>query len=395
MSFTNRIRLPFKLTRPQFPEEREAIRKANGETKTLSVIVRKVYEGETDYWPEKWHERFKIAMAHDSVTVEGEKYVGLVAQDGEYTIEWPDFLDYPTGKGAFKAEVTPFNNSNSNCQTCEEATQVSLADDTVTGIYGALQADTEYEWPVADNDTICCYPATFELMSFNTDYLASASINETTGLLTIMTAAEFVDANEIVIATYRVTCPNGGYDEADVYASFSGSTEGCLAPTEVENDGSTTTSLSFSWVAPTAGVLTYYWEIYEGDSPIGTPVQSGQSVTDDPGISLVITGLDSGTDYYFQVRTQCESGNSNYVGTEASTDVETATCGLYSVALNDGTGNPANSRIVTYRDCDGIYASQVVFNLSSISICAYQTSPGSPALISGGTGITITYQTTC
>lgn len=395
MAYVNRIRLPFKLTRPQFPEERESIRKANGETKTLSVVVRKVYEGETDYWPERWHERFKIALAHDNVTVEGEKYVGLIAQDGEYTIEWPDFLDYPTGKGAFKAEVTPFNNSNSNCQTCEEATQVTLADDTVTGIYGALQADTAYEWPLADNDTICCYPATFELMSFNSDYIASASVDSATGVLTFTTQATFVDANEVVIGTYRVTCPNGGYDEADIYASFGGSEEGCLAPTEVTEGATTTTTIGFSWTAPVGGSVDYEWEIYEGDGPIGSPVQTGNVTTSDPTDPLVITGLTENTEYYFRVRTACESSSSNYAATTGNTDVEADTCGRYNVAFDDGTGNPANSRMVAYRDCDGIYTSQVVFNLSAIIICAYQTAPGSPALISGGPGTTVTYLTSC
>src|SRR5688500_4747561 len=95
MAFTNRVRLPFKLHKPQFVETREDYRKANGETKTLSVVIRKVYEGVTDDMSEKLHERLKIALAHDNVVVEGDRYVGVITQEADYQIEWSDFLSRP------------------------------------------------------------------------------------------------------------------------------------------------------------------------------------------------------------------------------------------------------------------------------------------------------------
>src|ERR1700749_4669286 len=103
MRFSNRIRLPFKLHKPQFLEDANRYRKANGVTVTLSVVVRKVYEGLTDSIPEKLHERLKIALVHDSVQVEGDKYVGVITQEGDYQIEWQDFLSYPLAQGKFKA----------------------------------------------------------------------------------------------------------------------------------------------------------------------------------------------------------------------------------------------------------------------------------------------------
>ena len=57
MTFKNRIRLPFYLSRPQFPDEKNIFRLANGVAKVQSIVIRKVYEGETDYLTEDQHQR--------------------------------------------------------------------------------------------------------------------------------------------------------------------------------------------------------------------------------------------------------------------------------------------------------------------------------------------------
>lgn len=76
MAFRNRFRLPLELRSPQFIDDQEKFIKANGEIVTLSAIVRKQYDVRTDYMPEKWHERLKIALAHDSVNIEDTRYFG-------------------------------------------------------------------------------------------------------------------------------------------------------------------------------------------------------------------------------------------------------------------------------------------------------------------------------
>lgn len=387
--FKNRIRLPIELKRPQFPEERTSFRKANGVTQTLSVIIRKTYEGATDFLPEKWHERLKIALGHDDVRIEGDKYLGSIAQDGEYEINWPDFLDYPTAPARFKVEVTPFDASNSNCQTCEEATQLTLENDTFPE---PLEEDTDYEISTATNDTICCYPAVFSLVSYNSDYLDSASIDATTGVLSIHTGTGLVSANGMLLATYRVTCPNGGYDEASVYGNIAGSEEGCLAPTGLSVSSVSTTNIGFTWTAPTVGTLTYYWELYEGTEPVGAPVQSG-TTSDEPPLFLV--DLTENTDYYFQIRQVCEDGNSNYVGVQGATSVESENCGQYSLAFNDGTGIPSNFAQVSFTNCSGSRENKVIFNNSSTLVCALQTSPGSPFWITAVSGVTVNYIGEC
>lgn len=389
MAFKNRIRLPLKITRAQFPEERQSFRKANGQVKTLSVVVRKTYEGETDYLPEKWHERLKIALAHDTVLIEGEKYAGEIAQEGEYNIEWPDFMDYPTAKADFTVQVTPFNGTNANCQTCAEAVQLSLEDDTFPD---PLEEGETYDINLSSNDSICCYPATFSLQGYNSDFLSDASINPTTGILTVSLNTQLISANELLIATYRVTCPNGGYDEAKVFANIVGSEIGCLAPTSLGSYSPTTSSISFSWVAPVSIPANgYAWDIRKVSAP-GVVVQSGNTAS----TSIIVSGLDANTAYTFNVWSICGEDNiSNTIFINASTIPNTASCGNYQVFYDNGTGNVGDSTNISYINCVGDKQSVVIFNMSSVIICARQTSEGNPQSIIVPIGSIINYLGLC
>jgi hypothetical protein len=392
MAYSNRVRLPLQLHSPQFPEERRVFRKANGQAKTLSVVIRKVYELETDYMPESWHQKLKIALAHDVVTVEGEKYLGEISQDGDYAIEWPEgVLHYPAAKANVKVQATPFDATNSNCQTCEEVSQLSLEDDEATGIYGALQEDEDYEVNTAENDSICCAPAVFSLVSFNSDYLDSCTIDPSTGVVSMHTGTGLTSANGILLATYRVTCPDGSYDEADITADIEGSVEGCLAPFITLTNGYAPTEASVEWDEPVPGG-TYYWELYEGSSPVGSPVQTG-TVTDD---ELILTGLTPDTLYYFQIRTVCaEATFSNYVSAQFSTLPASGeeSCGMYRLRYErpffEGFIN------VEFTNCSGdIESTSVINNIPKI-ICALQNSPGDPVYISSSPFLTIEYIELC
>lgn len=155
MPFQNRIRLPFYLRAPQWPATSNVFRRADGSLKVLSAVVRKTYEGETDYMPEAWHERLRIALMHDNVQIEGQKLVGKVALEGEgYEVEWQRFQDYPTAKANFTIQVGDYNFSNDNCQTCEEAMQLSLTDDSA----GARDEGDSFDVNVAANDTVFLQP---------------------------------------------------------------------------------------------------------------------------------------------------------------------------------------------------------------------------------------------
>jgi Fibronectin type III domain len=398
MPFKQRIRLPMQLHSAQFPEERTVFRKANGVSKTLSVIVRKTYELETDLLPEFWHQRLKIALAHDNISWEGERYLGDIVQDGDYTIQWPDgVLHYPAAKAECKVQVTPFDATNSNCMTCDEASQLNLVDDTVTGIYGALQEDTDYTWPVADNDTICCFPASFSAVYFNSNYIDSGSINASTGLLSFHTKPDLPSVNGMLIATYRVTCPNGGYDEANVYANIEGTLPGCAGPSNVIATGISSDEITFEWDAPGAGLFTYYWEIYEGTLPVGSPVQTG-TLTMTSDTTMTVFSLTSGTDYYFQIKRVCIYDSSIFSGVATQTVVESETCGSYRIDFDNGSGIPSDYLIFNWRTCSTVMTGDIIYNNSSMLICASQFSPGIPVFIQAlgsGAGMTITYLGIC
>lgn len=385
MAFLNRIRLPFFVTRPQFPETRDVFRLADGTTKVQSVIVRKVYEAETDWLPEHIHERLKIALSHDNITIEGFRYlsgVGVV-QEGDYDIAWvANFLDYPLGKASFKAEVTPYDNSNDNCQTCEEVTQLDLEDDTITGPYESLEEGSTTEYNVFSNDSICCKPFTASITTINGDYVDSAEINETTGVVTISLLPETPSGTNVNLLTYRVTCPNGAYDEADVFANISGSMITCLPPGSVDPGTVTESEATPNWFdLPTPLPVSYNYSLYRSDD-LFTPVHSGNT-TD---TSANFNDLEAGTCYTFFVQSVCEDGESEFTDIEFCTNVSDSSCGRYLVTYNNGSGEPGGPpQIFSYVNCSGNLQNDFIVNMQSKLICVLEEEPGTPIEINGVT----------
>lgn len=386
MAFVNRIRLPFYLSRAQFPDERTVFRRADGTSKTLSAVVRKTYEGETDQLPEKIHERLKIALLHDTVTIEGDRYVGGVSVDGDYSIDWQRFLDFPLAKAEFRVQVTPFDFSNYNCQTCEEATQLSLEDDTFPD---PLDEDSENTINVFANDEICCSPITAEIIAINSDYVDSASIDAESGIVTVITKTPLQIANGVNLLTYRVTCPNGGYDEADVFADINGSIDACLAPVNLSIGDITSSTATASWEAPDPAPSNgYIWLLYTQE-PIFLLVDSG-TTTD---LSVELTDLVENQGYTFYVQGDCGDEQSNYANINFDTEESSEGCGQYRVFYNDGTGDRGGSTEVLWINCAGVEQSHEVFNLTGIIVCALENSPGDPVSIVGGS--TVTYLGPC
>lgn len=376
MPFRNRIRLPFYITRAQFPSEQNIFRRADGTSKTLSAIVRKVYEGETNYLPEVIHERLKIALMHDDVTIEGQRYLGGVSVEGDYDIDWQRFLDFPLAKAEFKVQVTPFNYSNDNCQTCDEATQLSLDDDTITGPYEALEEGQEYEYNVFENDSICCSPVTAEIVTINSLYVASATIDALTGIVTITMKATMPSATLANLLTYRVTCPNGSYDDADVFANVSGSEAACEPPSSLVIDSASETEAEISW-GSVVGATEYDWQLFIA-ADLFNPVQTGSTATN----SVSLTGLTPGTEYVFYVLTDCGEGDTSpYSNIPFETTGESVGCGMYEIFIYGG--EPGEYSQVTHMSCNGNLANAFVQNQSSTVICSMETAPGVPVQITG------------
>lgn len=384
MPFKNRIRLPLKVTRPQFSKDKTTYPMANGSIKTLSVVVHKKYEGETDWLPEKWHQRLAIALEHDTVTIEADKYLGGIVTDGDYEIEWPKFLDFPTGKASFSVFVSPFDNSNDNCQTCEQATQLSLEDDSFPDI---LEEGQTYELNVATNDNICCYPAAFSIVSFDTDYIETASLDQL-GNLSVTMKSTFFSGIDIPLVTYRVTCPNGGYDEAIVSGDVEGEEPECAAPSNITFSAITTSSAEVDFTAASPAPDHYSWKLYIVDpSNFEYFIQQGDESTN----HIDLTGLSQVSKYKIYIRSQCDNTDNDspasvYISGVFTTPAASNSCGEYIISYNDPFGGPGAHTDATYQDCNGVSQNVYVPNNVSRVVCARQSSPGVPISINPGAG---------
>lgn len=368
MSFKNRIRLPFLLRNPQFPQERNVFTKANGEIVTLFVRVSKTYEGITDWLPEALHERLVMAFAHDTVTVEGRVYVGNVSLSGNYEIEYNNEVPtFTRGQANFRVNVTPYNFSNDNCRTCESIAQVELEDDTFTY---PLTEGQNTSLNVFDNDNICCFPFTAEIVYFNTTYLDACTIGND-GELSIEVKDEIPTSANVKIATYRVTCEDGTYDEADVYANTSGTIESCEPPTNLVYEHQYETELSTEqeniyFDESISAPSEYEWELYECDN-LGTPIDSG---TTSSSPIIILPALTPGACYVIAIRSVCSEGVfSEYATLEFTIPVTASLCKELIVSANDGTFN-RNAYDFSYMNCSGVIQNSSVVNLSTRRVCA-------------------------
>lgn len=371
MPFPNRIRLPLTLRAPQFIDEQEKFRKANGNTVVLSAIVRKQYEVVTDYLPEKIHERLKIAIAHDIVNIEGEKYIGGVTQEGEYTIAWPEFLNYPLGQATFKLEVNNYAARNTNCGTCAEYSQVVCEDDDI----GTIGEDETVVVAILYNDAICCSPFEISLVTFNNTYLDSCNIVGNT--LELHTKSGIPIQDDVILATYRVTCDNGTFDEANVIADVEGSVEECFVAAGLTLISVTSTTAEFDW-GPRPETCGYNWALYLA-SDLGTPVQSGS--LDDSITELELTGLTPSTNYVFFLQRDCCEGSLSPFSTRPFTTnppEEEEICGNYTIEMVTSCPDPSYYATVEYLDCNDDYQNTTVRPFLDQTVCMKQSAPGTP-----------------
>jgi len=386
--FKNRIRLPFILTKPQFPVEKNVFRKADGSSHIISAVVRNTYEGKTDHLTADWHKKLVIALMHKDVTVEGTNFLSDVVIDGDYGIDWNDFLYNPVAPANFTVQVTPFNASTSNCQSCSEITQLSLVDDYTDEIW---DEGTTHEFPdiITANDTICCYPYVITLISFNTDYFDSVTI-DANGVLTAVVAASVPILNNVLIATYRVTCENGGYDEANVYGNINGTDPGCVPPsgllaTENPDNGTVET---ITWIEPSpAPAGGYDWALYSCDD-IYTSLDSG-NVTGD---QLDLTGLTPGGCYIVSIASVCGEGDLSVYQTVQFTTPTTGgeDCVRFRITFFGVNG------YADFVGCNG-NVEHVDFPVSGSAVRCILCHTGTitPVLFESSAGISLSYEGTC
>lgn len=361
MAFKNRIRLPFFLSKPQFPTERSVFPKANGTIKVLSVVVRNTMQGETDYLPEHWHRKLVIALSHDDVTIEGDRYIGGVVLDGDYQIDWLEFMDYPVAKSAFQIQVTPFSATNSNCMSCSQISQLSLVDDT----YPVTLGDGEPGgFNVYDNDSICCYPAVGEVVYTNDQFISTANLSPD-GSFSFTAQNPVPSQNNVKIATYRVTCEDGSYDEADVYASFDGSGGPvCCQPDAVSIDEGVTTISFEAGCDPDNG---FVWDIRAAGYP-GVPLVSGTVPGNERTVTIPELITANPGDYIFTIYSDC--GGSQSETTIFNFNVPTGIGECYGFDANYSALSGPSFATFSYMNCAGSIVNQVVGRFSVVRVCA-------------------------
>ena len=351
--FLNRVRLPIYFSKPQFPIKKNVFEKADGSRKVLSAVISNTYEGKTDLLPKEWHQKLAIALSHDVVNIESDRLLTEVVMDSEYEIDWQEFLDYPIAQAGFKVQVTPFYATNSNCQTCDEITQLELVDDTTADVFAEGTTD-EFPFSTLTNDNICCYPFEISISSFNTTYFSSATVNAA-GIVTFTVLPSVPTIANVLLATYRVTCPNGAYDEANIYVGISGTSTECVAPEELVFDQNTL-DWNGTLPSPTCG---YNWVLYNADD-IYTPIASGNT----PGLSVDIESyITPGESYVATVQADCCAYDfSTLVMVEFTVpNVPENLCGNFLVTyIPIGADYFAN---ISYMDCNG-----VVQNFTTVSI---------------------------
>lgn len=304
MAFYNRVRLPFYITQPQFTVDEEVYVKANGTRRILRSIVSKEWQAKTDYIPAEWHERFAIALRHDSVQVEGHNVQAGIRINGSYEIEWQEFLDYPVAPAKFKALQEAFVARNTRCGICPVVeNQLNIRNDIFEA---ALDEGEEYTINVAENDSICCYNPVFSIASINSTYVESAEIDQN-GIVTLVLKEPVESTGDIELFTYKVTCDDGAEGTASVHGGIKGSlTEPCEMPTNLQTDipDPFTGSMNITWDEPVpAPASGYQWYLTKDDGVTETTVQTGN--TDD--LFVAFAGLDFNQLYHFYVRSICST----------------------------------------------------------------------------------------
>lgn len=214
----NRARLPMYFSRPQYPEERTVYKKSNGAIKLLKSISSKEYKCDVDFLPEYMHERMKVAIEADNVSIAGDGYSGDFRINSAYDVEWDEEHLLCTAPANFKAAVTPYAVRNSNCEDCDSDVQMELVNDLYVP---DLTPSGSFEHDVAANDKVYCSPHVYSIESINTLLVDSASITSA-GVLTIVMKSGIATMAAALLVTYRVTCGNGDYGVASVYGNIVG-----------------------------------------------------------------------------------------------------------------------------------------------------------------------------
>lgn len=138
----NRVRVPMYTLTPQTATNRNVYVRSNGSWKITKSSTTKEYDLLVDFIPENIHDRISIALEHDfvQITQPDEEYSGDIRNNSGYVIDWgnADPKEKPcVAQANFKANASPFNARNNNCEECDPP------DPNVCSDVSACNADVE------------------------------------------------------------------------------------------------------------------------------------------------------------------------------------------------------------------------------------------------------------
>lgn len=344
MPFKNKIRLPFYLSRPQYPVEETIYRKTDGSRRVQKSIISKELEARTEWMPELIHERFTIALRHDFVHVYNDQFTGPVRINGAYEIGWIDDRDFPIAPAKFKVFDEWFNANNSTCATCDDLDQMQLIDDHFVA---PLEQGGTYVIDVAANDSICCAAPVFSIVSFDPAIIANAGISQL-GILTITLQPAIASAVLSEVLRYRVVCGESTMD-AGVSAAITGTGPAvCALPTDLtvsfDDDDPMPVAATFTWGNPGGAVHGWFYQLFAVANGIELLVSEGVTLLP----TITINALGANKDFRMKVFSRCTTsgpwgGDSspailNFTTPKITVGVQNATIKITVYGVPDGTG---------------------------------------------------------
>ena len=119
----NRVLLPFYLHSPQLLHEESSYQKSDGTYLKLFERIEEELLLQTDYMPQSWHRKLKVALAHDSVFMGNPNYDDLIPLGtnficrDDYQIAWNENVkDLQLAQASTKVKVSAaLSLLNSNC----------------------------------------------------------------------------------------------------------------------------------------------------------------------------------------------------------------------------------------------------------------------------------------
>jgi hypothetical protein len=402
----NRVRLPLVLTKPQFQDEESIYTRSDGSIKILKSVTKEEFEGKVDYLNKDFHERIKVALSHDNVSMESDHYTGGLRKQGGYEIEWIDFMMYTAATAKFKALATPYLVRNNNCEVCEPADLncplIINLQSYVTIDPDPLKYNYNLNWNTLPSPQVIRVVVKYRLVGstnwtiINSNNLSQISIS-------------------LLIGNYEFTVAASGATCLPVFSSVitvNGVVSGCAIPTGLSIGNITQNSATASWVMPTGGnSIGIEIDIQEANVPpsgslAGYPKILAAGTTQYTFLGL-ISSFPDGQAYQFQIRNKCAGGgNSAWVELGADPDFTTlpppqgnisltcqggsidpipfGTAGTYNFDFNINTITAGDVTISVHSDQSGSINGFAMYYTGIVTVGAGQTSITIPLQYSGG-----------